>query len=152
MPENIGTLHDVIADHWKQETPVYHYLLLISACFVFRCFVFVVFFFYIPVEDVLLKRYCLRSTVIPQARKTKPSIYEHVSMYTSLSIFFIYKKEKNATKKKVLEITGGLSSGSLLFHAFRYFTEVLLFNTILQFFFCATKLCDEWLLLFLAQV
>lgn len=78
----------------------------------------------------------MRSTVIPQARKTKPSIYEHVSMYTSLSIFFfIYKKEKNATKKKVLEITGGLSSGSLLFHAFRYFTEVLLFNTILQFFF-----------------
>lgn len=29
----IGTLTGVNADHWKQETPVYHYLLLISACF-----------------------------------------------------------------------------------------------------------------------
>lgn len=30
---NTGTLKGVIADHWKQETQVYHYLLLISACF-----------------------------------------------------------------------------------------------------------------------
>lgn len=33
VPQNIGTLKGVIADHWKQETQVYHYLLLISACF-----------------------------------------------------------------------------------------------------------------------
>ena len=34
VPQNIGTLKGVVAaDHWKQETPVYHYLLLISACF-----------------------------------------------------------------------------------------------------------------------
>lgn len=33
VPQNIGTLKGVVTDHWKQETPVYHYLLLISACF-----------------------------------------------------------------------------------------------------------------------
>lgn len=33
VPQNTGTLKGVIADHWKQETPVYHYLLLLSACF-----------------------------------------------------------------------------------------------------------------------
>lgn len=33
VPQNIGTLKGVIADHWNQETPVYHYLLLLSACF-----------------------------------------------------------------------------------------------------------------------
>lgn len=136
MPGNIGTLHDVIADHWKQETPVYHYLLLISACFVFVV-LFLLFVCFLHTcrrctfKEVLLAQHCYSTG------KKKKTIHirtcKHV--YQLVYFFFIYKKEKNATKKKVLEITGGLSSGSLLFHAFRYFTEVLLFNTILQFFF-----------------
>lgn len=40
--------------------------------------------------DLLFKKYCLRSTVIPQARK-KTRIYKHVRMYTSLSTFCILK-------------------------------------------------------------
>lgn len=117
VPESSGTLYDVITDHWKQETPVYHYLLLITACFVIVvCFVFDHFFFLqtcrrCTFKEVLLAQHCYSTG---NWNKTIP--YKYVSMYTSLSIFFIYKKKKKK-QKKVLEITCGLSSGSLLFHA-----------------------------------
>lgn len=86
------------------------------------------FFFFITVEDVLFKKYCLRSTVIPQAkRKKKTFIYKPVRMYTSLSTFCIFKNLKYWR----------LQVGHLqVHHSFmlRYFTEVLLFNVTTQLY------------------
>lgn len=82
VPQNIGTLKGVAADHWKQETPVYHYLLLISACFLS--------FFFITVEDVLFKKYCLRSTVIPQAKRKKKNIHIQTCTHVYQLVYLLY--------------------------------------------------------------
>lgn len=60
--------------------------------------------------------------------KQKPSIYKHVRMYTSLSTFCILKK-----KNKYWRLQAGCLQVRCCF-MLRYFTEVLLFNTIMQFY------------------
>lgn len=120
VPQNIGTLKGVAADHWKQETPVYHYLLLISACF---------FCFFITVEDVLFKKYCLRSTVIPQARKkNKKNIHIQTCTHVYQLVYLLYFENLKYWRLQV---------GCLQVHhcfMLRYFMEVLLFNIMMQLY------------------
>lgn len=130
VPENVGTLQGVIADHWKQETPVYHYLLVISAC-VFFFYIYISIYIYKTVEDVLFKRYCLRSTVIPQARKTKTIHIPTCTHVYQLVYLLYFKKEKKKNKYRRLQV--GCLQVRCCF-MLRYFTEVLLFNTIMQFY------------------
>lgn len=102
----------------------------ISLCFFFF-YIYISIYIYKTVEDVLFKRYCLRSTVIPQARKTKTIHIPTCTHVYQLVYLLYFKKEKKKNKYWRLQV-GCLQVRRCFM--LRYFTEVLLFNTIMQFY------------------